>query len=91
MAAKAAAQRLAQVMASQTVDDEDEEDDLGFRFLGPTPPFSSNVNSNSNVPPASLAKPNRSPSPAVISSTKCFLDLIFSRRKTKRILVQGNV
>ncbi|XP_052181380.1 coiled-coil domain-containing protein SCD2-like isoform X2 [Diospyros lotus] len=65
VAAKAAAQRLAQVMASQTVDDEDEEDDLGFRFLGPTPPFSSNVNSNSNVPPASLAKPNRSPSPAL--------------------------
>ncbi|KAJ1375942.1 coiled-coil domain-containing protein [Sesbania bispinosa] len=36
VAAKAAAQRLAQVMASQTADD---DDDLGFLFTAP-PPFS---------------------------------------------------
>nr|XP_028952383.1 coiled-coil domain-containing protein SCD2-like [Malus domestica] len=37
-AAKAAAQRLAQVMASQTADgDDDEDDDLGFRYSVPPP------------------------------------------------------
>ncbi|XP_039006576.1 coiled-coil domain-containing protein SCD2-like [Hibiscus syriacus] len=39
-AAKAAAQRLAQVMASQTTDDDDEEDDgddLGFKYSAPPP------------------------------------------------------
>ncbi|KHG28186.1 atg11 [Gossypium arboreum] len=39
-AAKAAAQRLAQVMASQTTDDDDEDDDgddLGFRYSAPPP------------------------------------------------------
>lgn len=75
-AAKAAAQRLAQVMASQTVDDDEEDDDLGFRFGAP--PFSSGSNlkptgaSNSSVnnavPAGSLAKPNRSASPSVIFS-----------------------
>ncbi|CAL5373115.1 unnamed protein product [Camellia sinensis] len=50
-AAKAAAQRLAQVMASQTAaDDDDDEDDDGFRIGAP-----SSVNSI----------PNRSPSPAL--------------------------
>ncbi|GFZ03936.1 hypothetical protein Acr_16g0005600 [Actinidia rufa] len=67
VAAKAAAQRLAQVMASQTVDDEEEDDDLEFRYgAQPSPSFSSNFSSNRNGGPAiSLAKPNRSPSPAL--------------------------
>ncbi|KAK4597493.1 hypothetical protein RGQ29_015141 [Quercus rubra] len=42
-AAKAAAQRLAQVMASQTADDDDDEDDdsgLGFRYSAPPPSIS---------------------------------------------------
>ncbi|KAL7222531.1 hypothetical protein ACSBR1_024259 [Camellia fascicularis] len=56
-AAKAAAQRLAQVMASQTADDDDDEDDDGFRIGAP-----SSVNS---IPNVSLARPNRSPSPAL--------------------------
>lgn len=75
VAAKAAAQRLARVMASQTVDDDgDEDDDLGFRFSAPPPAalssFSSSNRSNSAnanaIPPFSVARPNRSPSPAVI-------------------------
>lgn len=40
VAAKAAAQRLAQVMASQAADnddDEDDDDDLGFRYSAPPP------------------------------------------------------
>ncbi|KAK3042514.1 hypothetical protein RJ639_000238 [Escallonia herrerae] len=63
-AAKAAAQRLAQVMASQTADDDDEDDDLGFRY---PPSFSSNASSNSSsgAPAFSLGKTNRSPSPAL--------------------------
>ncbi|KAJ7957186.1 Coiled-coil domain-containing protein SCD2 [Quillaja saponaria] len=72
VAAKAAAQRLAQVMASQTVDDEEEDDDLGFRFSGPPPlslsSYSNNVNGNystSGIPPISMTRPNRSPSPAL--------------------------
>ncbi|XP_061339871.1 coiled-coil domain-containing protein SCD2-like isoform X2 [Gastrolobium bilobum] len=77
VAAKAAAQRLARVMASQTVsDDGEEDDDLGFRFSAPPPAalssFSSNVNSNKStgasattVPPITVARPNRSPSPAL--------------------------
>ncbi|CAH2072864.1 unnamed protein product [Thlaspi arvense] len=46
VAAKAAAQRLAKVMASQTTDDDDEDDDdvggddLGFRYGAPPPPLS---------------------------------------------------
>ncbi|KAG5076057.1 hypothetical protein JHK84_057288 [Glycine max] len=53
VAAKAAAQRLAQVMASQTADDDDDdEDDLGFRYTAP--------------PPLSLSRSSaRSPSPAL--------------------------
>lgn len=76
VAAKAAAQRLARVMASQTVDDDDDEDDdLGFRFSAPPPAalssFSSNKSTSYNgntIPPISVARPNRSPSPAVILS-----------------------
>ncbi|KAJ0094538.1 hypothetical protein Patl1_17022 [Pistacia atlantica] len=52
-AAKAAAQRLAQVMASQTADDDDDgDDDLGFLYSAPPPPslsLSRNVNSGSNA------------------------------------------
>lgn len=76
-AAKQASHRLAQVMASQPTaadDDDEDDDDLGFRFAGapPATAFSNNVNksndrNNSNSGfPVSLAKPNRSPSPAVI-------------------------
>ncbi|KAL6996859.1 hypothetical protein U1Q18_006987 [Sarracenia purpurea var. burkii] len=67
VAAKAAAQRLAQVMASQTADDDDEVDDIGIRFDAQRPPaFSSNFSSNNNgVPAISLAKHNRSPSPVL--------------------------
>ncbi|XP_004501742.1 coiled-coil domain-containing protein SCD2-like isoform X2 [Cicer arietinum] len=72
VAAKAAAQRLARVMASQTVDDDDEDDDLGFRYGAPPPSafssFSSNKSSSANatgIPPISVARPNRSPSPAL--------------------------
>ncbi|CAN0929162.1 Coiled-coil domain-containing protein SCD2 [Linum grandiflorum] len=66
-AAKAAAQRLAQVMASQTADDDDEDedddddqsDDLGFRYSAPPPPA---------LPLSRTAAPSpriaRSPSPA---------------------------
>lgn len=72
VAAKAAAQRLAQVMASQTAaDDDDEDDDLGFRFAAPQPPSSFSSNSANNttattVTSISLSRANRSPSPAVI-------------------------
>lgn len=46
VAAKAAAQRLAQVMASQaaTGNDDDDDDDLGFRFAAPPPPSFSRPN-----------------------------------------------
>ncbi|KAG8476985.1 hypothetical protein CXB51_030234 [Gossypium anomalum] len=67
VAAKAAAQRLAQVMASQTTDDDEEDDDLGFRFGGPPVPssFSNNGLNHSTLPAISIARPNRSPSPAL--------------------------
>ncbi|KAK4788012.1 hypothetical protein SAY86_019331 [Trapa natans] len=46
VAAKAAAQRLAQVMASQTADDDDEDgDDLDFRYSAP-PPMAFSMNTN---------------------------------------------
>ncbi|PRQ39793.1 hypothetical protein RchiOBHm_Chr4g0429091 [Rosa chinensis] len=69
-AAKAAAQRLAQVMASQNTgdDDDDDEDDLGFRYSAP-PPFS--LVRNANSPGAKPAVPSgrtgstRSASPAL--------------------------
>ncbi|XLT74435.1 coiled-coil domain-containing protein SCD2 isoform X2 [Arachis hypogaea] len=64
VAAKAAAQRLAQVMASQTADDDDDDDDddLGFRYTAP-PPLSLSRNaikSTSNI----TSRTRRSPSPA---------------------------
>ncbi|PPD67949.1 hypothetical protein GOBAR_DD35171 [Gossypium barbadense] len=67
VAAKAAAQRLAQVMASQTADDDEEDDDLGFRFGGPPvlSSFSNNGLNHSTLPAISIARPNRSPSPAL--------------------------
>lgn len=55
VAAKAAAQRLAQVMASQTADNEEDDDDLGFRYTAP-PPLSISRHSTST---------HRSSSPAV--------------------------
>ncbi|KAK4362078.1 hypothetical protein RND71_017319 [Anisodus tanguticus] len=70
VAAKVAAQRLAQVMASShRADDDEDDDDLGFR--PPTAAFSTNdhrSNSNSKstgLSAISLAKPNRSPSPSL--------------------------
>ena len=83
VAAKAAAQRLAQVMASQTVDDDEDDDDLGFRFSAPPPAalstYSTNANSNKNsantIPAVLVARPNRSPSPAVIQTTIVFYSL----------------
>ncbi|KAI3737462.1 hypothetical protein L2E82_27465 [Cichorium intybus] len=69
VAAKAAAQRLAQVMASQTVDDDDEDDeDLGFRFAAPTSFGNKGANNNgsgSALSGVSFGKQNRSPSPAL--------------------------
>ncbi|CAL8993575.1 unnamed protein product [Prunus brigantina] len=69
-AAKAAAQRLAQVMASQTADDDDdEEDDLGFRYSAPPPlSLSRNVNSPGAKPVAPSSRTTtRSPSPAALA------------------------
>uniref|UniRef100_A0A2N9I5X2 Coiled-coil domain-containing protein SCD2 n=1 Tax=Fagus sylvatica TaxID=28930 RepID=A0A2N9I5X2_FAGSY len=72
-AAKAAAQRLAQVMASQTTDDDYEEDDadLGFRYSAP-PPLSlsltrnlTNTTAANNKPTVPPVRTNRSPSPAL--------------------------
>ncbi|KAF6138011.1 hypothetical protein GIB67_041884 [Kingdonia uniflora] len=67
-AAKAAAQRLAQVMASQTADDDDDDDndddddDLGFRYGGGPPPASR----HSSLPMSmSASRIARSPSPAL--------------------------
>ena len=80
VAAKKAAQRLAEAMAntrpSVEGDDEDadEEDDLNFRFRAPPPPshstYPSAVNSNNSNSFHTISGPriNRSPSPAVISS-----------------------
>ncbi|OMO91368.1 hypothetical protein CCACVL1_07135 [Corchorus capsularis] len=67
VAAKAAAQRLAQVMASQTPDDDEEDDDLGFRFGGPPVPtsFSNNSLNHNTLPSISVTRPHRSPSPAL--------------------------
>ncbi|KAI8544075.1 hypothetical protein RHMOL_Rhmol08G0267200 [Rhododendron molle] len=64
VAAKAAAQRLAQVMASQAADEDDDDDDLGFRK--PAAASGSSFNRSSNGGPAvSIARPTRSPSPAL--------------------------
>ncbi|XP_023001761.1 coiled-coil domain-containing protein SCD2-like isoform X1 [Cucurbita maxima] len=71
VAAKKAAERLAQVMA-QTPEDDDEDDDLNFRFAAPPPPrthssYQSVVNSNSTNSFHTISGPriNRSPSPAL--------------------------
>lgn len=72
VAAKAAAQRLAQVMASQTTDgdDDDDDDDLGFRFAAPTSFGNNSAVSNGSgggggLSGVSFGRPNRSPSPAL--------------------------
>ncbi|KAL8042760.1 hypothetical protein ABFX02_09G074200 [Erythranthe guttata] len=83
-AAKAAAHRLARVMASKTPDDDedDEDDDLGFRF-GPPPPMNINRSDSSNsiggLSGVSLTKPNRSPSPAL---GRNFMDVTPTVRST---------
>ncbi|KAK4488937.1 hypothetical protein RD792_004727 [Penstemon davidsonii] len=87
VAAKAAAQRLAQVMATRTSND-DEDDDLGFRF-GPPPTLfsgsnnnynrSDSGNSNGGLSGVSLSKPNRSPSPAL---GRNFMDITTPVRST---------
>ncbi|KAK7353864.1 hypothetical protein VNO80_19317 [Phaseolus coccineus] len=92
VAAKAAAQRLARVMASQNAiaDDGEDDDDLDFRFSAPPPAsissFSSNASSNrststnaATIPPISVARPNRSPSPAL---GRNFVEHIHSVRST---------
>ncbi|CAM8920480.1 unnamed protein product [Rhodiola kirilowii] len=64
VAAKAAAQRLAKVMATQTADDDDDDDDdLGFRYSAPPPPLPSVYSANNYNSFASRV--NRSPSPAL--------------------------
>jgi hypothetical protein len=91
-AAKAAAQRLAQVMASQTADDDDDEDDaddLGFRYSAP-PPFALSrtalkttttaTTKNPEVPPI---RTNRPPSPAVISNPTFQTFQLFSVRRDR--------
>ncbi|XP_058757231.1 coiled-coil domain-containing protein SCD2-like isoform X1 [Vicia villosa] len=73
VAAKAAAQRLARAMATRTVDDDDDEDDdLEFGFSVPPASAHSSLSSNRSstananvIPPISIARPNRSPSPAL--------------------------
>ncbi|KAK8512931.1 hypothetical protein V6N13_090331 [Hibiscus sabdariffa] len=71
-AAKAAAQRLAQVMASQTTDDDDEEDDgddPGFKYSAP-PPLAPSRKVNTvataagNKAALNSTRIGRSPSPA---------------------------
>ncbi|CAL1383538.1 unnamed protein product [Linum trigynum] len=66
-AAKAAAQRLAQVMASQTADDDDDDpDDLDFRYSAPPPPLSiSRTAAVSNAAAQPAPRIARSPSPAI--------------------------
>ncbi|CAI0463697.1 unnamed protein product [Linum tenue] len=67
-AAKAAAQRLAQVMASQTADDDDEDDadDLDFRYSAPPPPLSiSRTAAASSAAAQPAPRIARSPSPAI--------------------------
>lgn len=73
VAAKAAAQRLAKVMASQTPDeDEDDDYDLGFRYTAPPPLSLSRTGKTSLASAAAAAattttSTTRSQSPAVIS------------------------
>ncbi|XP_024023437.1 coiled-coil domain-containing protein SCD2 isoform X2 [Morus notabilis] len=73
VAAKAAAARLAQVMASQAAaaddDDDDDDDDLGFRYPPPPAPLSFSNNSaaynSGSIPAISASRTNRSASPAL--------------------------
>ncbi|CAK9327255.1 unnamed protein product [Citrullus colocynthis] len=73
VAAKKAAERLAQVMAStHDQEDDDEDDDLSFRFGAPPPPrthssYPTVVNSNNTNSFHTISGPriNRSPSPAL--------------------------
>ncbi|XP_061957273.1 coiled-coil domain-containing protein SCD2-like isoform X1 [Populus nigra] len=86
VAAKAAAQRLAQVMASSQTADDDDEDDLDFRFPArpaPVPASSgfSSVNHRGSSNGVSVTRPNRSPSPAVIFSRN-FMENVPSVRST---------
>ncbi|CAI0381409.1 unnamed protein product [Linum tenue] len=65
-AAKAAAQRLAQVMASQTADDDDDDpDDLDFRYSAPPPLSISRTSAASNATAHPAPRIARSPSPAI--------------------------
>ncbi|KAE8690788.1 Coiled-coil domain-containing protein SCD2 [Hibiscus syriacus] len=74
-AAKAAAQRLAQVMASQTTDEDDEEDDgddLDFKYSAPPPlalsrkfNAASTVGGAGNKAALNFTRIGRSPSPAL--------------------------
>ncbi|XP_047323361.1 coiled-coil domain-containing protein SCD2 [Impatiens glandulifera] len=74
VAARAASQRLAKVMASQAANHGDDDDDLGFRF-GPPPPSSftrpvnsfndSNNNIKSSIPTVPSHNNSRSASPAL--------------------------
>ncbi|KAL5552579.1 hypothetical protein UlMin_039980 [Ulmus minor] len=75
-AAKAAAQRLAQVMASQAAGDDDEdEDDLDFRYSAPPP-----ISLSRNVKPAvSSTKTTASPSPSLARN---FVEETLSARLT---------
>ncbi|KFK27654.1 hypothetical protein AALP_AA8G411300 [Arabis alpina] len=64
VATKAAAQRLAKVMALQHKDndeDDDDDEDHGFKFAPP----SNTINGGSNLPAVSFARRNRSQSPAI--------------------------
>ena len=80
-AARAAAQRLAQVMASQTTDEDDDEDyyaaDLSFRYASPTPALSGNNVNTDNARPkpvlpssasAKTTTPTSSSSPPAVSN-----------------------
>lgn len=81
-AAKAAAQRLAQVMASQTADDDEEDEvDLGFRYSvpPPPPPTSHSRNLVNNSKPSIASSRTRSPSPALARN---FLEETPSTRST---------
>jgi hypothetical protein len=76
VAAKAAAQRLAQVMASQAADDDedDDEDDLGFRYSAPPPPLTLSRKSSNNNTNTTQSR-NRSSSHAVRDSFTSHLSL----------------
>ncbi|GAB4828533.1 hypothetical protein Ancab_018192 [Ancistrocladus abbreviatus] len=84
-AAKAAAQRLAQVMASQTTDEEEEEEeaDLGFRYGSPAPALARSAIGNGGSKPAlpTAKTSSRSSSPAV-TLARNIVDELPSTRST---------